>query len=602
MMIPKETSPARPSTRLAVAVLFSLTLVFFGPARIYFGNAEEFPYGFASLLPYLAVLVLAVSALCFLALKAIPWAASEKLLGMLLAVAGLMWLQGNFLVWNYGLLDGHDIEWGRKAYLGLIDTPLWLLLLLLAFRHSTAVKKIARPLAMILIAAQALDLLFVVLPNSGRTGMKQYGIDESREFSFSSRRNVIVMVLDTFQTDVFQELLKEDRNYEKVFSGFTYFRNSLSGAPSTRAAVPEMLTSRHYDNSVPLGEFLESAYVGHSLPWLLKQNGYRCDIFPAGNVGLGIFLDRSLASNLKDRFPPSLKDVAFLVDLSLFRQAPHFLKIPIYNRQSWLLSRLFTEAVPDRQSTRRARKKMRSVLLPDQVFTDTMTLEARVDSQEPVFKFYHLRGVHPPLRMNEDCRLERMDFNRANYKRQARGLMKLVARFLAKLKHIQAFRDSLIFIVGDHGPGNWGLQEIHLDALGAAWKETPQEPGLLKVKAGALPLMLVKPADDPGEKPLAVSDAPVCLGDIPATAAAAVGLEASFAGRPLFSVQAADDRLRRHLHYKGFGGNKKGFMEPMSEYWVRGFSWLDESWHTSPGLFLPGGKDHAPPAAGRKAP
>jgi len=589
----KQINSVQPSTRLAVAALFSLTIGFFGPARIYFSNADEFAYGFGSLFPFLAALVLAVMGASILLLKVIPQAPSEKLLGIFLATAVLLWLQGNFLVWNYGLLDGHDIEWSKKMYLGLIDTPLWILLLLLAFLYSPIVKKIARPLSLILIIAQLINILIIVVPNARNAGMQFYSFDESRKFSFSSSRNVIIVVLDTFQTDIFQELLNDNRYYEKVFSGFTYFRNSLSGSPSTRSAIPEILTSQQYDNSIPITDFLEKTYSGNSLPLLLKKNEYRCDIFPMGNVAIGMYLNRNLASNLKDRFPPSFKDAAFLMDLSLFRQMPHFVKIMIYNRQSWLLSRLLKNSEPDRRRFRKAAKKMRATLLPDQLFTESMTQEAKVDSRQPVFKYYHLRGIHPPLRMNDSCQLERMEFNRSNYKRQAKGLMKLMATFLAKLKQIDAFRHSLIFIVGDHGPGNWGLNELNLDALGMALPKTPPVPGLLRIKTGALPLMLVKPADDPGEKPLVISDAPVCLSDIPATVAAEVGLKANFAGRPIFSVGTTENRLRRHLHYDGFGNNKKGFMEPMSEYWVRGFSWLDKAWQISPNIFIPNWKNHA---------
>jgi len=588
----------RPYTRLAVAALFSLTLGFFGPMRIYFGNADEFAYSFGSILPFLAALVLAVMGAGILLLKAIPRAPSEKLLGMLLAAAVLLWLQGNILVWNYGLLDGHDIHWSQKSYLGLIDTPIWILLLLLAFLYSPIVKKIARPLSLLLIAVQILDILIVVVPHAPKPGMKRFSIDESREFSYSSSRNVIIVVLDTFQTDVFQELLDENRYYERIFSGFTYFRNSLGGSPSTKTAIPDMLTAQQYDNSIPIDDFLERAYLGNSLPLLLKKNKYRCDIFPGGNVGIGMYLDRSLASNLKDRFPPSFKDVAYLIDLSLFRQMPHFLKTAVYNRQSWFLSRIFNKTEPDRRSSIEAGKKMRAAILPDQLFTESMIQEAKVDSRQPVFKFYHLRGVHPPLRMNDSCRLERMEFNRRNYKRQAKGLMKLVAKFLAKLKQIDTFRNSLILIVGDHGPGNWGLCEINLGALGTALPKTPPLPGLLKIKAGALPLMLMKPADDPGEKPLAISDAPVCLGDIPVTVAAAMGLKNNFPGRPLFAITATESRLRRYLYYKGFKSSKQGFMEPIAEYWVRGFSWLDEAWQIGANTFLPGWKN---PAAGNPA-
>jgi hypothetical protein len=589
----KQEPSTRHSTHLAVAILFSLTIGFFGPARIFFSNADEFAYGFASLLPFLAAMVLAILGISMLLLKVIPSVPSEKLLSMLLATAVLLWMQGNILVWNYGLLDGHDIEWSQKTVLGLLDTPLWILLLLLAFIWSPLVKKIAWPLSLLLIAVQIVDISFTAVPHAANPGTKRFRIDDRRKFSYSSSQNVIIVVLDTFQTDIFQELLIDDHDYEKVFSGFTYFRNSLSGSSSTQTAVPEMLTTRQYDNSLPLADFLKIAYLENSLPRLLMKSKYRCDLFPLGNIGIGMHLDRSLASNLKDRFPPSAHDVAFLIDLSLFRQMPHFIKIHVYHRQSWFLSRIFKDPQIDRRSSLRARKKMMATTLPDAMFIESMAREAKVDSRQPAFKFYHLRGIHPQLRMNESCQLERMVFNRPNYKRQAKGVLKLMAKFLGNLKQIDAFRNSLIFIVGDHGPGNWGLCDINLGVLGKALPKTSPVPGLLKIKASALPLMLVKPADDPGEKPLLISDAPVGLFDIPATVATAVGLKAIFPGRPLFSVRATEDRRRRFLYHEGFRSDRQGYLGPIHEYWVRGFSWLDEAWQMTPNIYLPSWKNHA---------
>jgi arylsulfatase A-like enzyme len=226
------------------------------------------------------------------------------------------------------------------------------------------------------------------------------------------------------------------------------------------------------------------------------------------------------------------------------------------------------------------------------MFVEAMAREVEADSRQPTFKFYHLRGLHPPLHMNESCQPERMAFNRPNFKRQAKGELKLMSSFVSLLKRSGAFRNSLIFIVGDHGPGNWGLCDINLGILGRASSTALPVPGLLEIKASALPLMLVKPANDPGKKPLLISDAPVGLGDIPATAAAAVGLKADFPGRPLFSVKAAEDRRRRFLYHEGFASDKQGYLEAIQEYWVRGFSWLDESWHIASNKYLPSWKNH----------
>jgi hypothetical protein len=575
--------------RLCVVALFFLTIFFFGPMQIFLANLDEFPFPIAGILKLLVGLTLAGMVLVMLLLSLIPETTSNRILSLLLAAAILLWLQGNVLVWNYGLIDGHDIKWGPKMYLGLIDTPLWVLFLILALIYSPIIKKIARPLSLTLIAVQILNILIVLVPNAKSNSMKRYSIDGTHEFSFSSSRNVIIVVLDTFQTDIFQELLNENRDYEKVFSGFTYFRNSLGGSPSTVTAIPEILTARQYDNSIPLADFLKNTYTNNSLPLLLKKNNYRCDIFPLGGIGIGMYLDRSLASNLQDRFPVSFRDVTFLIDLSLFRQMPHFLKIAVYNRQSWFLTRIFQKSAQERRRSRKVKINMTETLI-DRIFTESMIDKAKVDSRQPVFKFYHLRGVHPPLRMNDLCQLEKMAFNRRNYKLQAKGLLKLIDTFVSKLKQIGAFRNSMIFFIGDHGPGNWGLCEINLKALGISLPETPPNSELLTIKAGALPLMLVKPAEDPGEKSLTISDVPVCLGDIPATVAAASGLKNNFPGRPLFSILATENRLRRYKYYTGFNSNKQGFMEAINEYWVRGFSWLDKAWQVNPNVFLPSGK------------
>ncbi len=589
-----EAAAGKPSAPAWASALFSLTLFFYAPAQIFLTNRAEFDFRFSGLLPYLAGLALAGFLLVRLALKAVPEAAAEKALALLIAASYLLWFQGNVLAWDYGVLNGRDIPWAEKSALGLIDTALWLLLALLALWQSRAVRRAASPLSVALVAVQTLALLAMMLPGAPASVAHKFGIDSSGKFSFSSERNVIVVVLDTFQADLFQELLNKDNGLRGDFAGFTYFRNSLGGSPTTITAVPFILTARQFDNSRPLPEFLKAAYRENSLPLLLKRSGFRCDMFAMPNHG--VYLDKSLASNLMELDPVTPRKVAFLVDLGLFRQLPHWLKKAVYHRQEWLLTRCFTSHSLAGMSPARRRQLARQALsrLPDRSFVQDMLARARADRRQPVFKFYHLRGVHPPLHMNESGEYERMPFNRASTQRQAAGLLKLMARFLSRLKRIDAFRESLIFIVGDHGPGNWGLSDMNLAALGLSQPELGEVSALRKIKAGAIPLMLAKPLGRADTDPLIVSDAPVCLGDIPVTAASACGLANSFPGESLFQVADKEERSRRYLYYKGFRVDKRGYIQTMDEYWVRGFSWLDRSWQASGRRFPAGGRGGPP--------
>jgi hypothetical protein len=52
-------------------------------------------------------------------------------------------------------------------------------------------------------------------------------------YQFSPEKNVLIIVLDGFQGDVFQEIIDESPQYRKRFDGFTYYRDALGGYPVT---------------------------------------------------------------------------------------------------------------------------------------------------------------------------------------------------------------------------------------------------------------------------------------------------------------------------------------------------------------------------------
>ena len=80
-------------------------------------------------------------------------------------------------------------------------------------------------------------------------------------FQFSSERNVIHVVLDEFQTDVFVAMLEEDGgSLGRTFTGFTFFADHLGAFPSTSLSVPAMLTGKEFRNEQPVPEFVRQAF------------------------------------------------------------------------------------------------------------------------------------------------------------------------------------------------------------------------------------------------------------------------------------------------------------------------------------------------------
>ena len=117
---------------IGVALMPVANLVLFATFAIYAGNPTEFSGGYADLitvlLPYAALLVVVLAAPGLL----LRDRARSRYETVLCAVAVLIWVQGNILVWNYGVFDGSSINWLDGAWRGLVDTVLWLGVLWLA--------------------------------------------------------------------------------------------------------------------------------------------------------------------------------------------------------------------------------------------------------------------------------------------------------------------------------------------------------------------------------------------------------------------------------------------------------------------------------------
>ncbi len=588
---------------LPVIAFFALTLFVFGPGTVYLTNSVEFTNSYLDLLLVGSCLFL-VSALAFrlifLALRAIGPGFLEKGLALLFGAALLVWLQGNFLLWNYGPLDGRYIPWSSLKLNGYIDGGIWIGLLAAAFVFSPWVLRIARKVCLILILVQLVYGAFLFIKQPETPSFQKYTVDITNKFVFSKSKNVIMVILDSFQTDVFNEIIQENPDMRQALDGFTYYRNSLSGYPATELSVALMLTGKFYDNSLPFEQWKRDAYMSDSLPHVLKSAGWNVDIYP--DVSYSLYYSNEIASNFIKGVPLAEKilGIAQVYDISLFRCLPHFIKPCVYNDQAWLFKRYCLEILrkprPSKIHSTRvirtgAKRKRHSRLLfsrktyrgsPVIRFFDQMLFESRTTDAKGAFKFYHLMIPHIPLVLDQDFRYQSMPVNRVNFKKYATAAVKLMIIFLEHLQKIGIYDDSLVVILGDHGAGHQG-QVFDLRAgmpKGDGGKAVTEAS-----RISAMPLVLIKLHSARGE--MRVSDAPVSLGDVPATVFSDLGLPVQAPGIPM---QALDDSARRERRFLTYAGRDIfSYYGDMTEYFVSGFGWLNESWRPSGRIFTRNG-------------
>ncbi|HSV92879.1 MAG TPA: sulfatase-like hydrolase/transferase, partial [Desulfobacterales bacterium] len=435
------------------------------------------------------------------------------------------------------------------------------------------------------------------------TGFKQQESAADTLFQFSDHVNVVLMVIDTFQSDLFPDILRQHPDLEAAFDGFTYFRNALSGSDGTIVSVPIMLTANSYDNSVPYLEYVKTSFLGNSLPKTLREYGFAVDLFPL--LGYTVYTDFSGlpfgGKKLRD-WRAFAREQAFLLDLALFRSAPQPLKRLVYNRQHWLLAVLLEDVFDRRDaggapsdeaggsaeaSTLKYAEELENMQIlvnknRDPRFIMNMIGQSGVMRGRDAFKFIHLKGLHLPLIMNEDLDYEEMEPYRDNMLRQGAGMLKIAATFLERLEQLGVYDDSLVFIVADHGSGVADAK-INPTPYGDGLNRGGPYPGNFRsFKAAGIPLVLVKRLNARG--PLATSGAPVALGDIPRTVAEELGLKADFPGRSMFSV--ADGEPRERI-YRAFIGPQIDveYLAPLLEYAVVGDSWDDTSWRETGNVY-----------------
>ena len=238
---------------LPPALLIVLNILLFGAATIYQGNSSEFGINFIEILK-LYILPVIISLLLFLGVGLFL---SKKYLSLyisLIFITGLsLWIQGNILVWEYGVLDGSGIEWSRYNWQEWVDAGLWTIMLLVAFIFHRKIPRISSFASLALIFLQSIFLIstYFSVPQKWASN---FSVTESHEFpknlsNYSQSFNVIHIILDTFQTNIFEEILREN-NMGSDLDGFVLFRENMGVAYLTFLSIPAIFSGEAYQGNV----------------------------------------------------------------------------------------------------------------------------------------------------------------------------------------------------------------------------------------------------------------------------------------------------------------------------------------------------------------
>jgi len=424
-------------------VLTSLALAWVVFVLMPFGTfqlaTEDFQsFGRMELLAYVA----AASSLA-LAMGSLLLASVRKLLPRLFpfacafvfSLAVMLYVQGNLIGLDYGLLDGQPIDWASMRVGGAINSAVWVVGLVGGTALFGSVIRRNREAAILtefVFLGYLLILVSCCFVFSPKLVSRPARLNDGNLMELSSDRNLVVFILDSYDRGLFDYVLDRNPALRQDLAGFTYFHNTMGRFSATGMAVPQLVTGHIADPDEESDiSYRNQCYADTPFLEEVVRQGFEVDLYTDPTVGplvgevrhLGCFgnADVSALSILSEQTFGMFRS---LMRVSWFRYLPHAFKARYWD---YLMRRGFSCANADGEDCSvRAERLLDENLALGKGFTIVPKRKVKI---------YHLNGVHTPKFTPEQA-LRSMDF---------------VNRYRTAVEKAGLADCTSFIVLGDHG-------------------------------------------------------------------------------------------------------------------------------------------------------
>ena len=432
---------------LYVCLALAGTVCVFVPADVYLVNSNESWFSLLDILRYLLLffaggfLVLAIIYFSF---------PNQKLRLVFIAILlGLLigfWLQSYVINLDYGILDGRKIKWNSFKKESFLNCIVWISCFLTPFIALRYLKaeiflKIAKKLSVFLIIVQICSSFYV----AGTRDIKQAKmvdnlmLSKEEQFTVSSKENIIVFVLDTFDSKTFEKIQKTNPELVKKLEGFTFYPNASSFFGYTDYSIPQMLTNKVFVNQCLYKEYLKDAWEQTQFYKYLRSKNYDIRLFTFSNFLYGANGQIDNLENVK--YAVDRTTAKSFMKLAFFREMPHVLKKRFVIESGLLRDPVVANTV--KEAYKEDDVKFYNELVKNGI---------QIRNDKNCFRFYHLKGAHGFYTMNAD--IKRVKKDQTTMYEQAVGAFKIALEFIDQLKNKKAFDNTTFVITADHGRHN----------------------------------------------------------------------------------------------------------------------------------------------------
>ncbi len=149
-------------------------------------------------------------AIILIVLSFLPKKISQILSSLIVALTIIFFIEGNFLNYNLGVLNGKEIDWGLYNVPKVTEIIIIVFLIFLALIFYKKINSQIKNIFVFLIAFQILQISYLTFIDFKYDAFKkEKRIEKNFEdiLKFSKKDNVLILVLDSFAKGIFDEIL-----------------------------------------------------------------------------------------------------------------------------------------------------------------------------------------------------------------------------------------------------------------------------------------------------------------------------------------------------------------------------------------------------------
>lgn len=447
---------------LLPALTLSLTASFmffvFEPITMFATNPNDFWFDLYDILPVLLptffIITLAafiVLSICFVLCKYLFKKINLYYVFMAICfcVFVITYIQGNFLSGSLPGINYEVFNWRLYKSETILSIGLWLvafLALVVAFANLKPAKIFSFiPFASIAIFLMLGTSLASTLLTTNALEDKPISIATYKNFNLASKnQNLFIFLIDAIDSRSFDNLLKNNKDYQETFKDFSYFQDTLASYPYTRDCLPFLFNATLNKNEAQFTDYSRKTFAESELFKSLEEENYNMNYFD--DI---IFMDAPTVDkfeNMIDRLgikpKPLIKE---MLRYDLYKYLPYPLKGKVHIEK---LS--FSKAKDPGNDKHYIWKDVDNY----QIFENE---EIEV-TDDKVFHFIHLEGAHIWFNLDENLQPTK----NGTYTQKQAASFKLTKSYIDRLKKAGVYDSSAIVVMADHGyrDGVWEYDYI----------------------------------------------------------------------------------------------------------------------------------------------